>query len=99
MELRRGDAGTWAGSEELLAGCFHSTPSDIRELRVRADRFPIDLDALGFRNRDVFGCGGNRHWFARSMSLTPEMRRIALKITPALPADAAVEVEGMFEIS
>jgi hypothetical protein len=37
IELRRGKAGTWAGSEELLACCFHSTPSDIRELRVRAD--------------------------------------------------------------
>jgi Transposase DDE domain group 1 len=37
VELRRGDAGTWAESEELLACCFHSTPSDIRELRVRAD--------------------------------------------------------------
>ena len=37
VELRRGDAGTWAGSEELLACCFLSTPSDIREFRVRAD--------------------------------------------------------------
>jgi hypothetical protein len=37
VELRHGDAGTWAGSEELLACCFHSMPSDIRELRVRAD--------------------------------------------------------------
>jgi hypothetical protein len=37
VELRRGDAGTWAGSEELLACCFHSTPADIREVRVRAD--------------------------------------------------------------
>ena len=37
VELRRGDAGTWSGSEELLACCFHSVPSDIRELRVRAD--------------------------------------------------------------
>jgi hypothetical protein len=36
-ELRRGDAGTWDGSVELLAGCFLSVPSDIRELRVRAD--------------------------------------------------------------
>jgi hypothetical protein len=36
-ELRRGDAGTWAGSVELLASCFLSIPSDIRELRVRAD--------------------------------------------------------------
>src|SRR5258708_16480742 len=43
VELRRGDAGTWAGSEELLACCFHSTPADIRELRVRAD--------AGFRYR------------------------------------------------
>jgi hypothetical protein len=37
VELRRGDSGTWAGSEELLACCFHSIPADIRELRVRAD--------------------------------------------------------------
>jgi hypothetical protein len=37
VELRSGDAGTWAGSEELLACCFHSTPSEVRELRVRAD--------------------------------------------------------------
>src|SRR5437867_7627567 len=37
VELRRGDAGTWAGSRELLASSFLSTPSDIRELRVRAD--------------------------------------------------------------
>jgi len=37
VELRRGDAGTWAGSEELLACCFLSSPSAIREFRVRAD--------------------------------------------------------------
>ena len=36
-ELRPGDAGTWSGSRELLASCFLSIPSDIRELRVRAD--------------------------------------------------------------
>src|SRR6266581_1459342 len=36
-ELRTGDAETWAGSRELLASCFLSIPSDIRELRVRAD--------------------------------------------------------------
>ena len=36
-ELRPGDAGTWAGSEELLAGCLLSVPADIREVRVRAD--------------------------------------------------------------
>jgi hypothetical protein len=37
VELRCGDAGTWAGSEELLACCFLSSPSDIREFRTRAD--------------------------------------------------------------
>jgi hypothetical protein len=36
-ELRRGDAGTWSGSTELLASCFLSLPKDIRELRFRAD--------------------------------------------------------------
>jgi len=36
-ELRCGDAGTWAGSAGVLAGCFLSLPSDIREVRVRAD--------------------------------------------------------------
>ncbi len=36
-ELRAGNAGTWAGSTELLASCFMNLPSDVRELRVRAD--------------------------------------------------------------
>src|SRR5260370_41474013 len=36
-ELRYGNAGTWAGSTGVLASCFLSIPSDIRELRVRAD--------------------------------------------------------------
>jgi len=36
-ELRVGNAGTWAGSAELLASCFVSLPKDIRELRFRAD--------------------------------------------------------------
>lgn len=36
-ELRCGNAGTWADSPELLACCFDSIPSDIRELRFRAD--------------------------------------------------------------
>jgi len=36
-ELRRGNAGTWNGSPELLATCFAKVPADIRELRVRAD--------------------------------------------------------------
>jgi hypothetical protein len=36
-ELRPGNAETWDGSPELLAGCFLNVPPDIRELRVRAD--------------------------------------------------------------
>src|ERR1700693_592094 len=36
-ELRPGNAGTWDGSVELLETCFANVPSDIRELRVRAD--------------------------------------------------------------
>jgi hypothetical protein len=36
-ELRAGDAGTWAGSVELLDTCFANVPPEIRELRVRAD--------------------------------------------------------------
>jgi hypothetical protein len=36
-ELRPGNASTWGGSVELLASCFGSVPTDIRELRVRAD--------------------------------------------------------------
>ena len=36
-ELRCGDAGTWAGSAGVLASCFLSIPSGIREVRVRAD--------------------------------------------------------------
>jgi hypothetical protein len=36
-ELRPGNAGTWAGSPELLASAFLSVPAEIRERRVRAD--------------------------------------------------------------
>lgn len=36
-ELRPGNAGTWFGSDELLASCFLSIPGDLREVRVRAD--------------------------------------------------------------
>src|SRR5229473_3016227 len=37
VELRRGNAGTWAGSDQLLASCLLCLPADIREVRVRAD--------------------------------------------------------------
>jgi len=47
-ELRSGNAGTWAGSTELLASCFMSLPDDIRELRVRAD--------AGFGYNPVLDC-------------------------------------------
>ena len=36
-ELRPGDAGTWAGSVELLDTCVAKVPPKIRELRARAD--------------------------------------------------------------
>jgi hypothetical protein len=36
-ELRPGNAGTWAGSVEVLASCFLAIPTEIREWRVRAD--------------------------------------------------------------
>ena len=36
-ELRPGNAGTWEGSVELLACCFLNIPTDLREVRVRAD--------------------------------------------------------------
>ena len=35
-ELRPANAGIWAGSEELLACCFLSLPSDIRQVSMRA---------------------------------------------------------------
>jgi hypothetical protein len=36
-ELRAGNAGTWDGSIDRLERCFAKVPSDMRELRVRAD--------------------------------------------------------------
>jgi len=40
---------------------------------------PVDLDAVGLGDRDVFGIGGNGHsqLKSRSTSRTPEMRRMA----------------------
>jgi len=37
VELRPGNAGTWAGSDQVLASCFLAIPADIREVRARAD--------------------------------------------------------------
>lgn len=36
-ELRVGNAGTWSGSDQLLASCFLALPADLREVRARAD--------------------------------------------------------------
>jgi Transposase DDE domain group 1 len=68
-ELRPGNAGTWAGSVELLAGCFLSTPRDIRELRVRADAgFGYDpvLTVLEERGAE----------YAVVARLTPSLKRV-----------------------
>ena len=59
-ELRPGNAGTWAGSDELLASCFLSLPADIREVRVRADAgFGFDpvLARAGATTRPIRGGG------------------------------------------
>jgi hypothetical protein len=67
-ELRRGDAGTWAGSVEVLASCFLSIPSDIRELWARADAgfgYPPVLEMLEDRSAQ----------YAVVARMTPSLRR------------------------
>ena len=52
-ELRAGNASTWEGSPELLDTCFVNVPSDIREIRLRADSgfgFNPVLEALEQRS-------------------------------------------------
>src|SRR6266581_3165344 len=67
-ELRPGDAGTWAGSRELLASCFLSIPADIRELRVRAD--------AGFGYGSVFEMLEERPaQYAVVARMTPSLKR------------------------
>jgi hypothetical protein len=68
-ELRRGDAGSWAGSTELLASCFVSLPADIRERRVRAD--------AGFGYAPVLELleQGRAH-YAVVARLTPALKRV-----------------------
>ena len=58
-ELRRGNAGTWDSTPELLATCFANVPADIREVRVRADAgFGLNpvFDALESYFRRVCRC-------------------------------------------
>jgi len=75
-ELRRGNAGTWDGSIELMNLCFANVPRDIRELRVRAD--------AGFGLNPVFDT--LESWpadYAVVARLIPALKRL-------LPASTAV---------
>jgi len=68
-ELRPGNAGTWAGSVELLATCFGSMPPEIRELRVRADAgfgYAPVLDVLEARPAE----------YAVVARMTPSLKRV-----------------------
>jgi len=67
-ELRRGNAGTWDGSPQLLATCFANVPADIREMRVRADAgFGLNpvFDALEFHSAE----------YAVVARMTPSLKR------------------------
>jgi hypothetical protein len=68
-ELRPGNAGTWAGSVGLLASCFLSVPTDIRELRVRADAgFGYDAVLTVLEERAVE--------YAVVARMTPSLKRV-----------------------
>ena len=68
-ELRAGDAGTWAGSVELLDTCFANVPPEIRELRVRAD--------AGFGYDPIFArLEGEAAEYAIVARLTSSLRRL-----------------------
>jgi len=76
-ELRRGNAGTWEGSIELMNLCFANVPRDIRELRVRAD--------AGFGLNPVFDA--LESWpadYAVVARLIPALKRLlpGLRYTP-----------------
>ena len=67
-ELRRGNAGTWDGSPQLLATCFANVPADIRELRVRAD--------AGFGLNPVFDAlESHSAEYAVVARMTPSLKR------------------------
>lgn len=68
-ELRPGDAGTWSGSDGLLASCFLGIPTDIREVRVRAD--------AGFGFEPVLATMEQKPAeYAVVARLTPALRRV-----------------------
>ena len=80
-ELRAGNAGTWAGSPELLDTCFANVPPDIREVRVRADSgfgFNPVLEALEARPTE----------YAVVARLSPAFKRLlpGLSYEPVNPA-------------
>jgi hypothetical protein len=68
-ELRRGNAGTWDGSIELMNRCFANVPADIRELRVRAD--------AGFGVNPVFDAlEARRAQYAVVARMVPALQRL-----------------------
>lgn len=68
-ELRAGNAGTWSGSIELMETCFANVPSDIRELRVRAD--------AGFGLNPVFDAlESHTAGYAVVARMTPALKRL-----------------------
>ena len=67
-ELRRGNAGTWDSTPELLATCFANVPADIREVRVRAD--------AGFGLNPVFDAlESHSAEYAVVARMTPSLKR------------------------
>ena len=67
-ELRPGNAGTWAGSVELLDTCFANVSPEVREVRVRAD--------AGFGYDPIFsGLEGLAAEYAIVARLTEGIRR------------------------
>ncbi len=67
-ELRRGNAGTWDSSVELIATCFANVPADIREVRVRAD--------AGFGINPVFDAlESHSAEYAVVARMTPSLKR------------------------
>jgi hypothetical protein len=67
-ELRPGNAGSWVGSEELLASCFLAIPTDIRELRCRAD--------AGFGFNPVLEMLENKAQYAVVARMTGSLKRV-----------------------
>ena len=67
-ELRRGNAGTWDSTPELLATCFANVPADIRQVRVRAD--------AGFGLNPVFDAlESHSAEYAVVARMTPSLKR------------------------